>query len=530
MTTLPLLEGDLLTPRRAAQWIALLLALGVLARLVRFGLGFPLWADEAFLSASYLDRGYLGLLQPLEYHQVCPLFFLWVQLTATKLLGFSECSLRLFPLLCSLASLALFQHAARRLFRGGALVVAIGIFAAGYPGIRFANDAKPYGCDVLMALTLLTLLLEWWRRPERTRWLWALAAAAPLAVGFSYPVVFTAGGISLTVACLMTMTPGARGWRAWLAYNLSLGAAFLTFYWLCVRSQNAELSIMRSLWDGTFPPLDSAWRLIVWLARQHAGNMMDHPVGGAGAVTSLACVVGAVILCRRRQFLLPLLGVATLALNFVAAALHRYPYGGQVRFSLFLMPLISLLAGLGFAAIADRFFRREGRGRAIPLLALAALGLIPLGSMVRDFHHPGKSDDDIRYRDFNRWFWFEMSCDAELVCLDVDRATRFGPAAFEFGSSALYLCEQRIYCPHDARLGSARLERVSARHPLRCVRYRAHGYPDDQARLSAWLDAMQRRYDLAARQEYPIGYRDPDAAEGPTAGWVVMYEFVPKRP
>ena len=149
------------------------MALGVAARLIRFGLRLPLWCDEAFLSANFLDRGYGDMLRPLEYHQVCPVLFLWVQLSVVKLLGFTEYTLRLFPLICGLGSIALFWHLAGRLLRGTALVLAVGIFATSYACIRYSAEAKPYGCDLLVGLVLVSLLVEWWRQPR----------AQPLAVG-----------------------------------------------------------------------------------------------------------------------------------------------------------------------------------------------------------------------------------------------------------------------------------------------------------------------------------------------------------
>src|SRR5262245_24010302 len=62
--------------------------LGILLRVVRYLSNYPLWHDEAFVAVNFLDRGYLGMLRPLKYGQVCPLFFLWVELAAVKLLGF----------------------------------------------------------------------------------------------------------------------------------------------------------------------------------------------------------------------------------------------------------------------------------------------------------------------------------------------------------------------------------------------------------------------------------------------------------
>ena len=49
---------------------------------------------------------------------------------------------------------------------------------------------------------------------------------------------------------------------------------------------------------------------------------------------------------RRREPLAPLLLLVPLALHFAAAALHRYPYGGHVKFSMYVAPMIYLFFGV----------------------------------------------------------------------------------------------------------------------------------------------------------------------------------------
>ena len=124
-------------------------------------MNFPLWPDEAYLAHNYLDRGYLGLLQPLDFGQVAPLLYLWVQKSIVLVCGFSEYSLRLFAFVGSIGSLLLFRHLAGRLLQGTARLMAIGVFAVAYPLIRYAAEAKPYGTDMLVALLLLVLLIQW---------------------------------------------------------------------------------------------------------------------------------------------------------------------------------------------------------------------------------------------------------------------------------------------------------------------------------------------------------------------------------
>lgn len=531
----PLTRGqpDPLSAEQARRWIWILVGLSVSARLIRYGLRLPLWADEAFLSANFLDRGYLDFFRPLEYHQVGPLLFLWAQLTAVKLLGFTEYSLRLFPLLSGLASLWIYVHVARRLFVGMALVAAVAIFACSYPTLRYAVEAKPYGCDLLVAVVMLALVVEWLRTPEQLRWLWILAAMAPGCIGLSYPAMFVSGGLSLTVAAAIWRNRATRAWLPWVIWNASLAVSALALYFLCIRSQSgADLEAMQRLWGTAFPPLGSLWKFAKWMIGVHTGEMLAHPIGGpngGSVLTFLGVVTAAMVLWQRRQRILLLACVAPLAFNFVAAAMWRYPYATQVRIAMFMTPAVSLLAGLGLAVLLARLAARRGtdptRALAVVLVLMAA---IPLGSVVRDFAFPGKTKSDIRARDFARWFWFELSHDAELVCLKSDLHQDFTPMDFEWGFSSIYLCNQRIYSPRHARHQPPRWDLVSADHPLRCVEYRTLGYPRDERAFAQWLDQMQTRYDLVTRKTYPVRHfasRDPSSVD---QGLLTVLEFVPK--
>src|SRR4051794_34875575 len=95
-------------PRRLDRAVRAFVVLGLGLRLLRYLLNYPLWGDEAFAAVNFRARVSRGRLRPLEYGQICPPLFLWSELTAVRLFGFSERSLRLVPLACSLASVVLF--------------------------------------------------------------------------------------------------------------------------------------------------------------------------------------------------------------------------------------------------------------------------------------------------------------------------------------------------------------------------------------------------------------------------------------
>ena len=142
-----------------------------------------------------------------------------------RLLGFSEYTLRLVPFACSIASLFLFRHLAGLLLRGTALVATFGIFAVAYPPIRYAAEAKPYGCDLFLALVMLVDVGPLAAPAGRTGWLWGLAALIAPAVGFSYPAVFVGGGVSLIVGYVL-WTTGRRGWTALDRFQCPPGRRF----------------------------------------------------------------------------------------------------------------------------------------------------------------------------------------------------------------------------------------------------------------------------------------------------------------
>ena len=257
--------------------------LGILIRTVRFLLDFPLWPDEAYLAHNYLDRGYLDLLRALDYGQVAPLLYLWVQKTVVAICGFSEYSLRLYVFLGSIASLLLFRHLAGQLLQGIARLMAIGTFAVAYPLIRYSAEAKPYGSDMLVTLLLLVLLVQWRLERQKTRWLWALAVAMPAAVLLSYPAMFVVPAISLAMLAELFRSGTRRQWLAWLGVNMITAGGVALLFFASARAQiEAAGPHMRTGWAQAFPPLSSAKKMGLFLLESHTSEAFSYPAGGAG--------------------------------------------------------------------------------------------------------------------------------------------------------------------------------------------------------------------------------------------------------
>jgi len=388
-------------PARAARTAipratAAIVAMGLLWRVVRYLANWPLWGDEAYLAVSLLTRDFAGLARPLEYYQIAPVGFLWVELAAVRLLGAGEWALRLVPFLAGVGSLLLFRRFAGEVLDRRAALMAVGIFAISFYPVRHATEVKPYATDLLLSLVVTCLARRAWDRPDAPgAWL-ALTTAAAAGVWASYPLIFVAAGVALVLGVRVGFRPSRR-----LALSLGFGAATLAswaaMYLGFARPQALDAPFYQQMptWEDAFPPVDRPWTLPWWFLRVHAGNMMAYPYGGnnfGSLATAVLVVIGGLVLWRRDRALLGLL-LAPLGPAFVAAAARRYPYGTSARISLFLAPAVCLLAGQGLAALFATRLPRPAARRAL-LGTTVGFALVALACAVGSVVMPYKATVD----------------------------------------------------------------------------------------------------------------------------------------
>ncbi len=506
---------------------AAFVVIGAALRVARYLLNYPLWWDEAFVAVNFLRRGYLDLLKPLDYGQVCPVLFLWAELSAVKIFGFAEWSLRLVPLVCALAGVLLFRVAAGLVLKGLPLLLAVAIFAVSFHPIRHAADLKPYAGDLLAALVLLTPALAWWREPQRAFWLVWLACLTPFALAGSHPSAFVAGGVALGVAPAVART-GSR--RVILAYSLFLMSTVFTFAGLFVAFTGAQakatLGTMSAQWGQGFAPVSNPLGLARWLISVHAGGMFAYPCGGEGgasAGTLALFLVGAVVLWRRGRGTVAGLCIAPFLVAMVASALKRYPYGGvahgtAARVMQYLVPSICLLTGLGAAALLARIANPGRKARAIRL-TLFGLLIVGVAPLMIDARRPYRSVHAEKAREFARTFWPAVCRGGEAVCLRWDLGV--GPWDSTDLNVAVYLCNQAIYSPQRRTLPTPGplWSDASPKRPLRCVLSLSE--PDD-ARVQTRLGPA---YHLTSRKLMEVNMTDNEAKS--RVEHHAVYEFVP---
>ncbi len=521
---------------RQGGWVAALLAVGVLARFVRYLACFPLWEAEAYAAATLVDRSFSGLARPLDYQTVCPLGFLWVEWLAVRLLGCSEYALRFFPLFCGIGSLFLFAWASFRILEGPARLFSIGMLAVAYQLIRNSAECRQYASDLFFASLLVALGVGYLTAGpgRRKRWWAGLAAAIPVALLFSLPAAFVAAGVIVASGWsgrIEERGPSGEASSRPAFLTAALAAVLLTSFavlWFVHLRRLLEAArsagALYLTWQDAFPPLSDPGRLPLWLFETHTGRMFAYPTGGphfGSLLTTTLFVLGIAEVWRRRRTTLLLLVTTPFLAGLAAAALRLYPYGANDRLVVYLAPSICLMAGLGAATLLARLPTAEARRRAFvaSALVLAAFGL---GVAVDSVLRPYKDIEDERGRIFAKSFWQQMAAGGEAASLKSDLHIQLEPDAWLWASTgfrATFHYYRAAYGPPAWRPDDPRWRRVGPGHPLRAVAWTAaaDNPPESEA---AWLASISRQYALVRKQVLPLNARSV----------YLVYELLPVVP
>jgi Dolichyl-phosphate-mannose-protein mannosyltransferase len=365
---------------RSAAWVAAaLMLLGAMLRLRPYLANRSLWLDESFLALNLVERSFGQLWQPLDHLQAAPLGFLAIERLAIASLGASEYALRLFPLLCGLASLILLWDVARRLLSPPGALLALAMLAISERLIYYAVEVKPYSVDVAVALLLWWAFVRWDDEVGAPlRVLLPTGVLGAVAVWLSYPSVLVLGGIGLR---WLWVPLRARQWSALALRAVVSGTwvlSFVTVYLVAMRDIGGN-PLLRDVWrPAAAPLLPRSLADLTWYVDATA-TIGSLPLGRAvAALVVLAVVVGAL---ARRDLLVWVAG--PLVLSWLAAGLERYPLAA--RLWLFMTPFIIVLTAAG---LADTWRRAR---TAAPVLAPALAVLLlaqPALSAARDAIRP----------------------------------------------------------------------------------------------------------------------------------------------
>lgn len=505
-----------------------LIAVNILWRCVRYGLGFPIWGDEAYVAINFFSRDYSQLLKPLDYSQIVPLLFLWMELLIARTLGMSEYALRLIPFLAGLASVWLFWRLLRRTLPRHFAIASLALFAASYYPVRHAAEIKAYSIDMFVALGLLHLTLNVRERLDSiTRW-FALCIAMVIGVWLSYPACFVAGGCMVFVGVLALRQRSTKAIVATMVSGASLIASFGTMYLLFGRAQAADGHWLTELemWEHTFPKIARPWTLPLWFLDIHTGNLMAYPVGGnhgGSTLTFILACCGAIALWRTQRWLLLLL-LSPLPLMFVAAAMEKYPYGDSARVSQHVAPAVCMLAGVGLVST----MRGISTARAAVYATRMCVGVmfvLALLGMGMDIARPHKKFSDAETKRVIQWMAEQARPGDEWLVFGDSIDTQWAPDYHGWGGAGARLrFNIARFAPVNVQWGTDPLKvdlPNNGANRLWLIVYRHSYAPFPENRANRYVEMLTRQLDKPLHMhEFPM--RDPNNRE---VLWV--YEFGP---
>lgn len=374
--------------------------LGISLRLLRLGLNFPLWGDEAFVALNFFDSDFTSLTKPLRHYQIAPLGFLWLEKAVVSLCGTSEFTLRITPCLAGVFALLVSFKSAQNITPPKTALLALAIIAVSYYPIRHSCEVKPYAFDFLAASIFLWLGSSALKNNASSKPLFLLAILSPFLLFTSFPAAFSAGGVCIALAFHILQQKKYNLIAPGLLLTFAVIASFLAHYSIIGTNQfHNELAKHQAYWDSTFPPTN-LFQLPFWLLKTHAGNLSAYPVGGkdgASSLTLLFFLLGIFKLARNAKFSLLILLLSPFALNLVAAFMGRYPYGGSARVAQHLLPSICILSAVGISSILQLHLFATIRSKAY-LGLLWCLIILAFFQAGRDVKKPYKSSGDLKAR------------------------------------------------------------------------------------------------------------------------------------
>ena len=357
--------------RDRALWV--LVVVGIALRTWQFLGGASLWLDEIAVARNVAERGYTDLLRPLDYGQVAPPGFLFIERFFWSIFH-TDWSLRLLPCAGSIASLFLMRALARRVLSEVGAVLATGLFSLAMPQILYAGLVKQYSTDVTGALILTLLAVEVAGAGRESAARYRVAGVAGfLAVWISNTATLVAAGLGAVLALLVLCGVIAERRKV---ITLVLGpwaVGALAAVIVARHGVSSEtMAYMKEFWGGAFAPFPPrSFGDLRWGWRALTG-LLGTPWGVSTAVASgyaLLAIAGFVVLWRTRRHEMLLLA-APLLVALAASALRQYPLEG--RLALFLTPALLIAIAAATAAMTDWLgARNRALGAAVALVVAA---------------------------------------------------------------------------------------------------------------------------------------------------------------
>lgn len=314
---------------------------------------------------------------PMEYQQKAPIGYLWSSRLFVVLFGNSEMALRLFSLLCGLASLYFFLPVCRYFLKSKpAIAIAIGILALSPPLVYHAVEAKQYSTELLGTVLSLYLYIRYHKRTSyQSLFVWGLLGG--IILWFSFSSIFILAGIAGAISLVNLIK---RDWKSFFIFLIPfviwMFSFALNYFLFTYKHSDTGWLVLWFQKRGGFMPANDLLGSISWLLDKPF-SLLHFPLGlswfflpkeydnyllvvlSRMAFVPFFLLVIGVIYSFKKRFNTFLILMIPLLLHLLATLLMIYPF--FERLTVYLAPLIILLLGFGCEKFLLYFSKSDNR-------------------------------------------------------------------------------------------------------------------------------------------------------------------------
>jgi uncharacterized membrane protein len=334
--------------------ILFILLISILISAFQFFYNRSLWLDEAMLANNIIHRDLAGLLLPLDYKQIAPIFFLILEKIFSVLIPDSELGLRLLPLLCFWLSCFYFYKTLKIIFsQDSTVILALSVFAFNALLIYFSNEVKQYSTDVMVCIILYYILLRKYKKIQYRYLNLAISGSLAILTSSITPILLLTIGIYLiSESKIKTKDQLIKLAGLFLLWML----IFLLYFFLFIYNHPAK-EFMVNYWGKAHAfmpknPINPAFYkfilhyvFIKLISLLNFYKFIKLLIG----IFTLTGLINIIFISKNK---IAILLICPLFIHLILSAFEIYPF--DIRFILYFIPFFTILSAFGFEIMIQK--------------------------------------------------------------------------------------------------------------------------------------------------------------------------------
>lgn len=302
--------------------------------------------DECALTSNILTKSYIELLKPLDFGQVAPPLFLFIEKFIYQIFGEFlpiETTFRIFPCLCSILSLILLPFFVHKVYKNSLFTCGVAYISAFIPYVvNYANEVKQYSCELLVSIILISFFYFFDIKNCSKKKLTVLAILIGISPWISLSSLFViAVGSLLLLSNINQRFRNCEKIKYYVLFLLPLYVCFLLYWLLFAKAVHEALyAFMLEYWQNINPAMFNYlnfYQMFSLKTEYFLSNFsgIDYHHWHLFFWGNLALL----LFFKNKKMIFLILG--TLILTIIAGFFQLYPY--EPRLILFLFPFFAII-------------------------------------------------------------------------------------------------------------------------------------------------------------------------------------------